>query len=67
LKRKTIPPEWSLQAETRLKLLGLTKMDLHELTGINYTSLCSIFSGGLVRPEKQALILTKLDELEKEV
>ena len=63
--KKNPPPDWALAADMRLKRLCMNRKQLSELLGINYTMMCNTMTGYLAsKPDVQALILAKLDELE---
>jgi len=58
------PPEWGLDAETRLKRLGLTKRELAEMLGVNYQHMNGCITGNRTSPAMEAKVLNKIKELE---
>jgi len=61
------PPEWGLDAEVRLKRLGLTKKDLAEILGVNYQNMNSVITGSKVSPLMKEKIINKILILESGV
>jgi len=61
------PPEWGLDVETRMKRLGLTKIALAQMLGINYTHMNSVITGSRISPPVKEKILQKIADLESGV
>jgi len=68
MKAKQQKQQWAYEVEDRLNRMGVRKIKLADMMGLNYRQLCNVFSGylsGTKNGERiKGLILAKLNELE---
>lgn len=66
--RKYRSPEWALDALYRMSRLGINRVQLSVMLGMNYTAMCGRMAGSLPdKPGVREKILAKIDELERGV